>query len=248
MVSKYRLQLINTLIFLPEDKIHNRVTVSGRQYTHLLNVLKAQVGDTFKVGELNGQIGTGCITHIENDRLFLDVDLHDEPAPLLPLALVIALPRPQMIKRILQTVATLGVQDVHFIQTEKVEKNYWQSPTVADAAIFEQLHLGLEQGGSTLCPRVYKHPKWHAFINDILPSLKDTYTDAFVAHLTQTRSCPSFYGQHQHKALMFIGPEGGFSEAEISQLNRLDIQTVQLGERIMRVETAVTALITKLYY
>jgi len=239
---------MNILLFLPENIIdtHN-IKIIGRQYTHLIRVLKVSIGSQVRVGLLNGHIGMGTVTHIESDAVYLSTELTTPPPPNLPLSLVIALPRPQMIKRILQTVATMGVDQVHFVQTQKVEKNYWQSPTVQDDAIFEQLHLGLEQGISTLCPQVFKHTKWRTFVDESLPVLAKHHDHNFVAHLSQTQRCPSFNHISDTKTLMIIGPEGGFTPDEISTLNKKHIQTVQLGSRVLKVETAVTALITKLY-
>jgi RsmE family RNA methyltransferase len=44
-----------------------------------------------------------------------------------------------------------------------------------------------------------------------------------------------------------IGPEGGWIPYEIDLLGKAGLQPVQLGERILRVETAVTALLARLF-
>ncbi|MGF6327455.1 16S rRNA U1498 N3-methylase RsmE [Pseudomonas sp. BS3782 TE3695] len=44
-----------------------------------------------------------------------------------------------------------------------------------------------------------------------------------------------------------IGPEGGWIPYEIDLLGKSGLQPVQLGERILRVETAVTALLARLF-
>ncbi len=239
---------MNILLFLPQNIVDtHEIKITGRQCTHLLRVLNVSLGSQVRIGLLNGNIGTGTVTKIEPNTVHLSTELTTLPPANLPLSLVIALPRPQMIKRILQTVATMGVDQVHFVQTKKVEKNYWQSPTVEDDAIFEQLHLGLEQGVSTRCPQVFKHTCWRTFVNESLPVLTEHHDHSFVAHLTQTARCPSFSDAPATKSLMFIGPEGGFTPEEISTLNQKNIKTVQLGNRVMKVETAVTAVITKLY-
>ena len=47
--------------------------------------------------------------------------------------------------------------------------------------------------------------------------------------------------------ILAIGPEGGFIAEEISSFERIGFQPVTMGERILRVETAVAALIARLY-
>jgi RsmE family RNA methyltransferase len=44
-----------------------------------------------------------------------------------------------------------------------------------------------------------------------------------------------------------IGPEGGWIPYEVDLLNKAGLQPVQLGDRILRVETAVTALLARLF-
>lgn len=118
---------MNLLLLAPED-IHSNngvnptAEVSGRQAQHLLQTNKVIVGDTIKAGIVNGQMGTATVTHIEDQRISLALNLHSQPPAPLPLTLIMALPRPKMLKRTLQTIATMGVKRLYFINSYRVEK------------------------------------------------------------------------------------------------------------------------------
>lgn len=66
-------------------------------------------------------------------------------------------------------------------------------------------------------------------------------------------SLKNFFNQNNVKSdasiLLIIGPEGGFSEDEVEKLkNDLDAETITLGPRIMRTETAGIAALCCLLY
>lgn len=223
--------------------------VKGDKHTHIHKVLKSSVGDAIRVGELNGQIGIGEIIEVQPTLTKLAIELKKPSAAPLPLTLIIALPRPQMIKRILQTAATMGADAIHFIQTTKVEKNYWQSPTVTDSEIKKHLLLGLEQAGTTFLPTITKHANCQVFFRDELQKLAGAHERCLLAHPGNAIPCPSFtHTQLARNALIAIGPEGGFTEQEVGMFLSSGFEHVQLGERILRVETAVTTLIAKMFY
>ena len=65
-----------------------------------------------------------------------------------------------------------------------------------------------------------------------------------VAHPPARRACPR---EVNGSVALAIGPEGGFIAEEIGSFERVGFQPVTMGERILRVETAVAALIARLY-
>lgn len=214
-----------------------------RRVQHILNIHKAGVDDQLKVGLINGFIGTASITAIYPDEIELTVALqHTPPAPL-PLTLMLALPRPKMLKRILQNCATLGVKDVILINSYRVEKSYWQTPILEPDSVRDHLLLGLEQGGDTQMPQVRLEKRFKPFVEDELPVLiKDSR--ALVAHPYTDTACPR---QVDGRVTLAIGPEGGFIPYEIDLLMRCGFDAVHVGERILRVDTALPFIISRLF-
>ena len=139
------------LILLDADALARGPTISlhDRHATHVRTVLRAAVGDVLQVGVLEGQLGEGRVVALEAQRAILEVTLTREPPPPLGIDLVLGLPRPKMLRRVLQAVAALGCKRLALVGSYRVEKGYWTSPTLAAEAIREELWLGLEQGVDT---------------------------------------------------------------------------------------------------
>ncbi len=235
---------MNLLLLEPGDFINaNRVQLQGRRLQHMLEVHGVKTGDTLKAGVLNGAIGTARILQLSETLAELEVALDKAPPPPLPITLLLALPRPKMLRRVLQTVATMGVKQLYLINSWRVEKSYWQSPFLSEQAIREQLLLGLEQGCDTLLPEVYIRQRFKPFVEDELPLLAVGKV-ALVAHPSGETPCPTSI---QDNLVLAMGPEGGFIDYEIQKLQETGFETVTLGARILRVETAIPAILGRLF-
>lgn len=215
----------------------------GRRLKHLQEVHRAEAGDCLRVGLLGGAMGEGRLTVLEADHAELQVSLDQPPPAKLPLTLLLALPRPKMLRRVLQTVATMGVPRLVLLNSYRVEKSFWQTPFLEPAAIREQLILGLEQGRDTVLPEVVIEKRFKPFVEDRLPALA-AGTRALVGHPGPWPDCPRAV---EGPVTLAIGPEGGWIPYEVEKLQATGFEAVQLGERILRVETAVTALLARLF-
>ncbi|HET8731757.1 MAG TPA: 16S rRNA (uracil(1498)-N(3))-methyltransferase [Moraxellaceae bacterium] len=235
---------MNLLLLTPEDcPAPDRALLTGRRLQHVREVHRAAVGDRLRVGLVGGLMGEGLITRLDREVLELEFGLDQTPPPKLPLTLLLSLPRPKMLKRILQTVAAMGVPRLVLMNSYRVEKSFWESPWLAPDAIREHLQLGLEQARDTVLPEVILEPRFKPFVEDRLPALCRN-TVALVAHPVAAGPCPVAIDR---AVTLAIGPEGGFIPYEVELLETAGFQAVHLGPRILRVETAVTALIARLY-
>ncbi len=225
--------------FIAED----RVRLSGRRLKHLLEVHRAEAGDSLRVGRLNGLMGSGQLLHLDEQYAELSV-LLDQPAPeKLPITLLLALPRPKMLRRVLQTVSSMGVARLVLLNSYRVEKSFWQTPFLEPAAIREQLILGLEQARDSVLPEVIIEKRFKPFVEDQLPAIA-AGTLGLIGHPGDYPACPRAVTQ---AVTLAIGPEGGWIPYEVERLAEAGLQPVQLGVRILRVETAVTALLARLF-
>jgi RsmE family RNA methyltransferase len=235
---------LNLLLFTNADRVEaNRIRVEDRRLEHLLSVHRASAGDRLRVGEVGGLMGEAQILELDDKAAILEVTLNQPPPDKLPLALVLALPRPKMLRRILRNVAEFGVRELHLINSYRVEKSYWQTPVLEEATVREYLLQGLEQARDTHVPSVHRHQRFKVFAEDVLPGMV-TGKQALLAHPDAPLPCPR---NTINETVLIIGPEGGFIPYEVSLLQASGCQTVSLGTRILRVENAVSSALGRLF-
>ncbi|MFZ3205550.1 MAG: 16S rRNA (uracil(1498)-N(3))-methyltransferase [Pseudomonas sp.] len=221
----------------------DRALLSGRRLKHLHEVHRAAAGDSLRVGRLDGLMGTGQLLRLDANEAELSVALDQSAPAKLPLTLLLALPRPKMLRRVLQTISAMGVPRVVLLNSYRVEKSFWQTPFLKPAAIREQLILGLEQARDTVLPEIIIEKRFKPFVEDRLPALA-AGSLGLIGHPGAYPACPRAVDQ---AVTLAIGPEGGWIPYEVEMLQEAGLQPVQLGERILRVETAVTALLARLF-
>ena len=233
------LLLLEAADFVADD----RVILRDRRLTHLQQVHRAEAGETLRVGLLGGDMGSGRLLRLDASCAELQVVFDQPPPAKLPITLLLALPRPKMLRRVLQTVATMGVPRLVLLNSYRVEKSFWQTPFLEPVAIREQLILGLEQARDTVLPEVVIEKRFKPFVEDRLPQLADG-TLGLVGHPGAFPACPRAVTQ---PVTLAIGPEGGWIPYEVEKLTEAGLAPVQLGDRILRVETAVSALLARLF-
>lgn len=235
---------MNVILLAPADFIApQQVRLSDERAEHIRQVLQAAPGERIRVGAIDGLLGSGAVTRCDEQAVELEVLLDQPPPPKLPLTVVLALPRPKMLRRIFRTVAELGVGELILINTYKVEKSYWSSPALAPATVRGYLLDGLQQSRDTVLPNVRFEQRFKPFVEDTLPGLA-AGTLGLVAHPGVATACPIAIDR---ACTLAIGPEGGFTPYEVDKLQQAGLQPVRLGERILRVENALTTLIGRLF-
>jgi RsmE family RNA methyltransferase len=235
---------VNLLLLEDDDLIAaDRALLSGRRLKHLHEVHRAEVGDRLRVGRLDGLMGTGQLLRLDAEQAELSIELDQSAPGKLPITLLLALPRPKMLRRVLQTISAMGVPRLVLLNSYRVEKSFWQTPFLEPAALREQLILGLEQARDTVLPEIIIEKRFKPFVEDRLPALA-AGSLGLIGHPGTYPACPRAVDR---AVTLAIGPEGGWIPYEVEKLQEAGLQPVQLGERILRVETAVTALLARLF-
>jgi 16S rRNA (uracil1498-N3)-methyltransferase len=235
---------LNLVLLEPGDLVSpGHARLSGRRLTHVREVHRAEVGDDLSVGLLGGPMGHGRVVRLDDEVLEMALTMELEPPPKLPLTLVIALPRPKVLNRVVAAAASLGAARIILVNAWKVEKAYWASPKVQPENLRQQLILGLEQARDTVLPELRLARLFRPFVEDELPELLGGGT-GLVAHPGTGEAAPKLLVA---PFILALGPEGGWIEAELQSLQRAGLRTLDLGPRILRTETALAALVGHLF-
>lgn len=239
---------MNVLLLPPENFSHGSAIIDNiKQLAHIDKVLCLQVGDSIKIGQLGGNLGGAIIDNISDDKVELrQVQLDIAPPAKLDITVVLALPRPKVLRRLIMDMTSMGVKHIILINSYRTQKSYWQSPMLErfDEFIIE----GLQQAVDTILPTITLEKRFKPFVEDKLASLlTKADTHAIVAHPYSQVSLTEYLSNAKEKTelpkVVFIGSEGGWIDYEIELLAAKGCQAVTIGQRILRTEAAVSAIL-----
>ena len=222
-----------------------RLILTDHRAKHVVKVLRAEVGDRVRVGLINGEMGSGTILAIKNKYPFsveMELGLNDPPRAQPSLDLILALPRPIMLKRILSQITALGVGTVHLINANRVEKSFWEAGILQPEEYHAHLLHGLEQAVDTRLPGLQIHSKFKPFVEDYFPSLAENYQHLLLAHPTGGQRLGDVIDSKHGRIALAVGPEGGWVDYEVDKFREQGFCCCTIGERILKVDTAVIAL------
>jgi RsmE family RNA methyltransferase len=177
-------------------------------------------------------------------ELVLELTLGEPPPPRPGIDLVLAIPRPKALKRVIPAVASLGVDRVVLINAARVEKSYFDAKVLTPEALDALVELGLEQAKDTIGPQIILRERFKPFIEDELDGWAPAGALRFVPHPTaETVAHPMPTNQ---RLVVAIGPDGGWVPFEIDLLARHGFAPIALGPRTLRGEVAVPAVLSAL--
>lgn len=228
---------MNLLLLEPgELAADGTARLGGRRAAHVAAVLRAAAGDRILAGLVGGRLGEAEVLAVSAAEVVLRPALDRDPPPPAPVSLLLALPRPKILRKVLQAAASMGVKRVVLLGSYRVEKSFWASPHLAPAAMRAELLLGLEQGRDTRLPEVSVRRFFKPFVED---ELEATFDEP--ARLLAHPGAPALEDHRPAgtRAALAIGPEGGWTAYEAEELRRRGFAPFSLGPRVLRVDAAV---------
>jgi RsmE family RNA methyltransferase len=235
---------MNIVLLEPGDFVDaDRVHLRDRRLDHVRQIHRVQTGDELRVGVLGGGVGRGKIKQLDENLLEMTIRIEAGPPSPLPVRLILALPRPKVLNRVIAAACSMGVREIDLINSWRVEKSYWESPRLSDENLRLQCILGLEQAGDTILPAIRLHRLFSPFIRHALPKITEGRL-ALLAHPGEESESPRNVTQ---PVVLAVGPEGGFIQREVDTFRDSGFTTVCLGPRILRVETAIAYFMGRLF-
>jgi RsmE family RNA methyltransferase len=224
--------------------------VSGARARHLRQVLNAAPGQQVRIGIIDGAYGVGTVQAVGADAVDLRC-VFDSTIPERPrVDVLLALPRPKVMRRLWAQLAALGVGRIMVTNAERVERNYFDTHILAPEGYRPLLIEGLQQARDTRLPVVSIHRQFKVLIEDQVDEL-DGHSERsgpalrLLAHPGADGSIGDAVRKDRRaRVLLAIGPEGGWNSFEIRLLETHGFQPVGVGSRTLRTDTAALALLT----
>jgi 16S rRNA (uracil1498-N3)-methyltransferase len=236
---------MNIILAEAAEIADGRLTLTDHRAEHIVRVLRAAIGDRLRIGVINGRRGIGTVAVLQSRpslSVTLALELPEPVGEMPPIDLILALPRPIMLKRILSQVTALGVGTIHLINAKRVEKSFWEAGLLLPDEYRVHLRHGLEQAVDTRMPEVRLHPRFRPFIEDFFPPLAAAYRFLVVADPTGDRRLTEAVAGNGGRIVLAVGPEGGWVAFEVEKFRELGFSCCSIGPRILKVDTAVIAL------
>lgn len=219
------------LVLITADEAEAGLAPDDPRTRHLRETVGLATGGTFHVGIENGLRGIATIRALA-PKLTFTVAWEESAQARLPLTVLVGLPRPQTAKKILHDLASLGAARIVFFEAAKGDPGYLTSSLWKDGEWREPVLKGTEQACSTLVPEVTRVPSLLAALALVDASAWKLALDPYEATGTPEIPAPA------NAAVLAIGPERGFAEAERATLRAAGFGFAHLGDRILRVEAA----------
>lgn len=219
----------------PED-LHRRFTeIAGTPYHHLFRVRRLPVGTRIRMVDGRGNAIWVRVVEVTRNRAVVE---YSEKAPVnepdYRLELVVAAPRSERASWLVEKATELGVSAVRFVRSVRTARRYGR-------ANLERLRrvaaAALVQCHRSRLPEISGVDPWER-VAELLAGDGDRFS---LAPRGDGRLRP-----RSQAGVVLVGPEGGWTSVEAADLESLGCAAVDLGPRVLRVETAALVAAARL--
>ncbi|HET9622987.1 MAG TPA: RsmE family RNA methyltransferase [Kofleriaceae bacterium] len=222
------------------------VRLADRRADHLRGVLGAVVGAQIRAGVVGGGVGTAEVIADDGAAYVLRLAVGDAAVAALPIELVLAIPRPKVLTRVIEAAASFGVAQIALTNAWRVDKSYLSSPRLAPDALALAARLGMEQGATTHQPAIEVHRRLMALLDARWPVERAASPGVRLLAHPGAPPIEAAVTASSGAITLAIGPEGGWIERELDTFLARGFVPVSIGAPILRVETAVAAALGQL--
>lgn len=238
---------MNLILLENLGKVGDKHLLSEKASEHVRKILKLEVGSLLKVGSTSGFSGIAEIIACDGSQPVLveirEIKVEQESSGI---CLILALPRPQALKKILEMASPLNISKIYLINSSKVEKSYFSSNILLDENLKHYLELGIEQSLDVFLPKVRIYKSFKLFLQEFEKINLNKDLLKLIAHPYSQKAFADYHnnllGLGEKQSILAIGPEGGWSDYELNHFKEIGFYDFSLGKRILRVEQAVSSI------
>jgi RsmE family RNA methyltransferase len=233
------------LILLERDELRHDSTarLTGVRAAHVRDVLGAVPGETLRIGVINGSRGTATVETIEDEGVLVRCSLNEAATGRSPIDLLLALPRPKVMRRLFAQCAALGVDRLMLTNASRVERDYFDTHILTPDSYRPLLVEGLQQARDTQLPIVSIHRQFRVLVEDDLGAPSAGTLRVVADPGPGVRIHEAAAAGAASRILLALGPEGGWNDFERALLESRGFTAVTMGERVLRSDTACVALL-----
>ena len=236
---------MNLILIEPREvAADGRVRLDDLRAAHLRVVLRAQPGQRMRAGLLNGPRGTATVEAVDADGVTLQCAWAGETPERPRVDLLLALPRPKVLRRLWAQLAALGVGRILLTNADRVERVYFDTHVLRPDIYRPLLIEGLQQAQDTRLPEVSIHKQLKILVEDQLDRLFPDSLRLVADPAARPPPAAAVPADFTGRLLLAVGPEGGWTAYELDLLARHGFRPVGLGPRTLRSDTACLALLT----
>jgi len=233
--------------FIPRENIdENKIKITGDDVQHISKVLRLNIGDKVEACDGMGNNYLAEISEVGKSEIFCGIisKTKSDTEPPIRVILIQGVPKASKMDYIIQKTTELGICEIYpcdlkrcvakIDNIKKIER--WQK--IAKEAA--------QQSGRGIIPKVNELINLKTAI-EILKNSDISFTCYECAQKNTLKKALSTVKEPKTVAFL-IGPEGGFDQSEIEEIENAGIAVITLGKRILRTETAGEAVLSMVMY
>ncbi len=239
-------------IFLT-DISGTEVTISGGDAHHLAYSLRAKRGDKIKAVDAAGKCAVIELVDFDKNTITarrvgnLQLVVTERR-----IVLADCLPKQNRFESIIEKATELGVDKIEPLISERTVVRIDNAHAAAKLKRWQRIAKeSAEQCARDTIPEIGNLRGLDDWLKEISPLAKDTLLLFCLEteHVTTVREVLNDYiSAGGKKIIVLIGPEGGFSEREVTMIKSAGGRSVTLGERVLKTDTAAISVLAMINY
>jgi 16S rRNA (uracil1498-N3)-methyltransferase len=235
----------------------DQVSLSGEVLHHIRDVCRLHVGSKFEVIVKGGHAHLVEIVSESKKETRAQI-LETRAIPGLPeplITLAMSIPRFPVFEAVLEKAVELGVASIQPFYSEysfiRTQTDVWEKKRVRFEKIIQSATQQCGRGELMELAEPMTLQQLAAAFNRTAQE-KGPCAGLFAyegeSKLSAREGLAAIHQLQPRQVWIFVGSEGGFSDSEVEYFRTLNLQTVTLGQQVLRVETACVALVSIIKY